>query len=113
MLGKRGGRYSQDITEPGLTLMATGLTSHQAVSVMRAFLRVEYPDKTEETKDRPGDYRVPDEGRFKEWRRYLGPICDFVALSLIEASDTAHVMSDATTKKHTFLPHGHIFPSTV
>jgi hypothetical protein len=63
MLGKKNEKYSQDIIELGLTLMSTGLTSHQAVSVMRAFLRTEYPDKVEETKETPGDYRIPDPAR--------------------------------------------------
>jgi hypothetical protein len=59
MLGKKNERYSQDIVELGLTLMATGLTS----SVMRAFLRAEYPDMVEETTETKGDYRIPDPAR--------------------------------------------------
>jgi hypothetical protein len=30
----------------------------------------------------------------------LGPLCDFLALSVVEAAEETHVMSDATTKKH-------------
>jgi hypothetical protein len=39
--------------------MASGLTSHQAVTEMRAFLRTEYTEKKEQTKDSAGDYRIP------------------------------------------------------
>jgi hypothetical protein len=95
MLGKRCEPYSQDVIELGLTLMAQRLTAPQAVSVMRAFLRTEYPDKTEGV-----DYRVPSDARFREWRRYLEPICHFLSLSVIAVADRTHIMHDATTKHH-------------
>ena len=43
-------------------------------------------------------YRIPDASRFREWRRYLEPICHFVGLSVIKLSDRSHVSHDATTK---------------
>ena len=36
------------------------------------------------------DYRVPDAARFTEWRRYLDPICHFLALSVISVADRTH-----------------------
>ena len=73
--------------------MAAQLSAEQAVDVLRAFLRLEYPEKIEGS-----DYRIPDASRFREWRRYLEPICHFVGLSVIKLSDRAHVSHDATTK---------------
>jgi hypothetical protein len=73
--------------------MAAQLSAEQAVDVLRAFLRLEYPEKIEGT-----DYRIPDASRFREWRRYLEPICHFVGLSVIKLSDQMHVSHDATTK---------------
>jgi hypothetical protein len=93
MLGVRGGSYCQDIIELGLTLMAAQLSAEQAVDVLRAFLRLEYPTKIEGT-----DYRIPDASRFREWRRYLEPISHFIGLSVIKLSGRNHVSHDATTK---------------
>ena len=93
LLGVRGESYCQDVIELGLTLMAAQLSAEQAVDVLRAFLRLEYPEKIEGT-----DYRIPDASRFREWRRYLEPICHFVRLSVIKLSDQTHVSHDATTK---------------
>ena len=93
LLGVRGESYCQDIIELGMTLTAAQLSAEQAVDVLRAFLRLEYPEKNEGT-----DYRIPDASRFREWRRYLEPICHFVGLSVIKLSDRSHVSHDATTK---------------
>jgi hypothetical protein len=93
LLGVRGESYCQDVIELGLTLMAAQLSAEQAVDVLRAFLRLEYPEKIE-----GADYRIPEASRFREWRRYLEPICHFVGLSVIKLSDRAHVSHDATTK---------------
>lgn len=93
MLGRAGQDYSQDIIELGMTLMAANLSAEKAVDVMRAFLRLEYPDKIESV-----DYRMPDASRFREWRRYLEPICHYVALSVIKIASRTHVAHDATTK---------------
>lgn len=93
MLGRAGQDYSQDIIELGMTLMAANLSAEKAVDVMRAFLRLEYPDKVESV-----DYRMPDASRFREWRRYLEPICHYVALSVIKVASRTHVAHDATTK---------------
>jgi len=95
MLGKTGEAYSQPVIELGLTLMANQLTAPQAVSVMRAFLRIEYPEKKE-----GNDYRIPDASRFREWRRYLEPISHYLAVSVIRIASRTHVMYDATTKNH-------------
>ena len=95
MLGKKGEAYSQDIMELGFTLMSNQLSAPQAVAVLRAFLRAEYPHKKEGE-----DYRVPDPGRFKEWRRYLEPISHFLSLSVIKIATRVHGAHDATTKNH-------------
>ena len=95
MLGKAGEACSQPIIELGLTLMSNQLTAPQAVSVMRAFLRTEYPEKEEDA-----DYRIPDAARFREWRRYLEPISHYMAVSVINLAKRMHVMHDATTKNH-------------
>ena len=95
MLGKKGEAYSQDIIELGLTLMSNQLSAAQAVAVLRAFLRAEYPEKIEGE-----DYRVPDAGRFREWRRNLEPLCHYISLSVIKVADRLHAAHDATTKNH-------------
>ena len=51
MLGKSRESYSQKIVELGLTCKASGLTSHQAVTAMRAFLCTD-TEKKEQTKDK-------------------------------------------------------------
>ena len=95
MLGKTGEAYSQDIIELGLTLMAAQLTAPQAVSVMRAFIRAEYPEKKEGV-----DFRIPDASRFREWRRYLEPISHYIGVSVLSLSVKSHLLHDATTKNH-------------
>jgi hypothetical protein len=95
MLGKKSESYSQDVVELGFSLMSLRLSAPTAVSVMQAFLRVEYPNKVEGV-----DYRVPDAARFIEWRRYLDPICHYLALSVIAVADRTHIIHDATTKNH-------------
>ena len=94
MLGKTGEAYSQDIIELGLTLMAAQLTAPQAVAVMRAFVRAEYPEKEEGV-----DYRIPNSSRFREWRRYLEPICHYIGVSVLKLAVRSHLLNDATTKK--------------
>jgi hypothetical protein len=94
-LGKAGENYSQDIVELGLTLMATRLTAPQAVAVVRAFVQLEHPDK-EEGKD----YRIPDEKRFREWRNYLGPICHYLGVRVINIAERTHGAHDATNKNN-------------
>ena len=94
MLGKTGEAYSQDIIELGLTLMAAQLTAPQAVAVMRAFVRAEYPEKKE-----GADYRIPNSSRFREWRRYLEPICHYIGVSVLKLAVRSHLLNDATTKK--------------
>jgi hypothetical protein len=78
MLGKRYEPYSQGVIEIGLTLMAQHFTAPQAVAMMRAFLLAECPGKKEGV-----DFRVPPDARFREWRRYLEAISDFLLLSEI------------------------------
>jgi len=95
MLGKTDEAYSQDVIELGFSLMAAQLTAPQAVSVMRAFVRAEYPDKKEGT-----DYRIPDSSRFREWRRYLEPISHYIGVSVLSLSIRSHLLNDATTKNH-------------
>ena len=94
-LGKKGEEYSQEIIELGLRLMAACLSGAQAVSVVRAFATLLHPDKVE-----GHDYRVPSAKRFNEWRRYLEPICHFIAVSTINLAIRTHNSNDATTKKH-------------
>jgi hypothetical protein len=74
---------------------AASSSSLQAVGVMRTFLLAEYPDKREGV-----DYRVPSDARFREWRRYLEPICHYLSVSVIAIADRTHIMHDATTKHH-------------
>ena len=100
MLGKTGEAYSQDIIELGLTLMAAQLTAPQAVSVMRAFIRAEYPEKKE-----GADFRIPDANRFREWRRYLEPISHYIGVSVLKLSIKSHLLHDATTKNHIHVYH--------
>ena len=94
-LGKAGEEYSQEIVELGLRLMSACLSGEQAVSVIRAFVTLLHPEQIEGR-----DYRIPSAKRFNEWRRYLEPICHFVAVSTIELALRTHNSNDATTKKH-------------
>ena len=91
----RDGTYSQDTIELGLTLMAAQLTTPQAVSVMRAFVRAEYPEKKEGV-----DYRIPDSSSFREWRPYLEPISHYIGILVLKLSVRSHLLNDATTKNH-------------
>ena len=93
MLGHKGESYSQDIVELGLQLMAMRLTAEQAVNVTRAFVQLQHPDKVE-----GDDYRIPSSARFREWRRFLGPICHYLSLSVIKLAEKIHALHDATTK---------------
>ena len=95
MLGKTGEAYSQDIIELGSTLMAAQLTAPQAVAVMRAFVRAEYPEKEEGV-----DYRIPNSSRFREWRRYSEPICHYIGVSVLKLAVQSHSLNDAMTKNH-------------
>jgi hypothetical protein len=79
MLGHKGGSYSQAIAELGCQLMAMRLTAEQAVNVTRAFVQLQHPEKVE-----GDDYRIPSSARFREWRRFLGPICHYLSLSVIK-----------------------------
>jgi len=65
------------------------------VSVVRAFVTMLHPDKVEGR-----DYRVPSAKRFNEWRRYLEPICHYLAVSTIKLATRTHLSNDATTKNH-------------
>jgi hypothetical protein len=49
------------------------------------------------------DYRVPSAQRFNEWRRYLEPICHFLAVTTIKLAVQTYLFSDATTKNHIHL----------
>ena len=62
--------------------MSKRLTAEQAVSVVRAFVQLQHPGKVEGQ-----DYRVPPAQRFREWRRFLKPICHFVALSVVKDAE--------------------------
>jgi len=84
LLGLRCTKYSQDVVELGLTLMAQHLSAPQARAVLRTFLRIEYPEKDEGV-----HYRVPGEGRFKEWRRMLEHICHHLALFALSCAREA------------------------
>ena len=95
LLGNAGEEYSQEIVELALRLMSSCLSGAQAVSVVRAFVTLLHPGKIEGT-----DYRIPSEQRFNEWRRYLEPICHFLAVSTIKLAHRTHLSNDATTKKH-------------
>jgi len=95
LLGKAGEAYSQEIVELGLRLMSSCLSAAQAVSVVRAFATMLHPDKIE-----GHDYRIPSAKRFNEWRRYLEPICHFIAVSTIKLAVRTHLSDDATTKDH-------------
>ena len=95
LLGNAGEEYSQEIVELALRLMSSCLSGAQAVSVVRAFVTMLHPGKIEGK-----DYRVPSEQRFNEWRRYLEPICHFLAVSTIKLAHRTHLSNDATTKKH-------------
>ena len=92
-LGLRGERYSQDTVELGLEIMSKALTAEQAVSVVRTFVAFEHPDKAEGK-----DYRIPDAGRFREWRFMLEPVSHYMAVSLIKRANHHHVAHDASTK---------------
>lgn len=92
-LGKKGERWSQDIIELGMELMEKGLTAPQAEQVTRAFVAFQHPDKVEGK-----DYRIPAAARFKEWRSFLAPICNFLAVSIIRLAVRVHLLHDATTK---------------
>ena len=95
LLGNAGETYSQEIVELALRLMSSGLSGAQAVSVVRAFVAMLHPDQ----KEGP-DYRIPSAKRFNEWRRYLEPICHFLAVSTIKLAVRTHLLNDATTKDH-------------
>ena len=92
-LGAKGADYSQGIVELGIQLMSKRLTAEQAVSVVRAFVQLQHPGKVEGQ-----DYRVPPTQRFREWRRFLKPICHFVALSVVKDAERTHAIHDATSK---------------
>ena len=87
LLGDRCTEYSQDVVELGLSLMANRLSAKQAIGAMRAFLRLECPDKKEGE-----DYRMPSEARFQEWRRMLEPICHYLSVSVITLADRIHII---------------------
>ena len=95
LLGNAGEKYSQEIVELALRLMSSGLSGAQAVSVVRAFVTMLHPDQVEGR-----DYRIPSAKRFNEWRRYLEPICHFLAVSTIKLAVRTHLSNDATTKDH-------------
>jgi hypothetical protein len=44
------------------------------------------------------DYRIPSSARFREWRRFLGPICHYLSLSVIKLAETINALRDATTE---------------
>jgi hypothetical protein len=95
LLGKDNEDYSQGIVELALCLMSNCLSGGQAVSVVRAFVTMLHPDQVEGQ-----DYRVPSAKRFNEWRRYLEPICHYLAVSTIKLAVRTHLSNDATTKNH-------------
>jgi hypothetical protein len=90
---KKGERWSQDVIELGMELMAKNLSGEQAESVTRAFVAFQHPHLVENV-----DYRIPSAARFKEWRMFLGPICHFIAVSIIRMAVRVHLLHDATTK---------------
>jgi hypothetical protein len=73
--------------------MAMRLTAEQALNVTRAFVQLQLPDKV-----KSGDCRIPSSARFREWRRFLGPICHYLSLSVIKLATKIHALHDATTK---------------
>jgi len=93
MLGHKGESYSQAIAELGFQLMAMRLTAEQALNVTRAFLQLQHPEKAEGDDD-----RIPSSARFREWRRFLEPICHYLSLSVIKLATKIHALHDATTK---------------
>ena len=112
LLGKDNEEYSQGIIELALRLMSSCLSGGQAVSVVRAFVTMLHPNQVEGR-----DYRVPSAKRFNEWRRYLEPICHYLAISTIKLATRTHLSNDATTKNHVHilmavyrceLPDGHV-----
>ena len=60
---------------------------------MRAFVQLLHPDL-----DEGKDYRIPDAQRFREWRLYLRPINNWLAVGAVKLSHRWHVGHDATTK---------------
>ena len=97
-LGRSGEEYSQEIVELGFRLMSARLSGEQAVSVIRAFVTLLHSGQIEGL-----HYRIPSAKRFIEWRRYLEPICHFLAVSTIKLALRTHNSNDATTKKHVHL----------
>lgn len=95
ILGKEGEEYSQGIIELALRLMSACLSAPQAVAVIRAFVTMLHPNLVEGR-----DYRIPPARRFNEWRRYLEPICHYLAISTIKLAIRTHLSDDATTKNH-------------
>ena len=95
LLGKGNEAYSQGIVELALRLMSSCLSGGQAVSVVRAFVTALHPDRKEGR-----DYRIPSARRFNEWRRYLEPICHYLAVTTIKLAVRTHLSNDATTKNH-------------
>ena len=93
MLGHKGEIYSQAIIELGFQLMAMRLTADQAVNVTRAFVQLQHPAKVEGE-----DYRIPSAAHFREWRRYLEPICHYISISVDKLAALVHCPHDATTK---------------
>jgi hypothetical protein len=73
--------------------MATRLTAEQAVNVTRAFAQLQQPDKVD-----GDDYRILSSARFREWRRFLGPICNYLSQSAIKLAEKIHALHDSTTK---------------
>ena len=65
------------------------------MSVVRAFVTVLHPILVVNL-----HYRIPPAKRFNEWRRYLEPICHYLAVSTIKLAVRTHLSNDATTKKH-------------
>ena len=72
--------------------MSSCLSGEQAVAVVRAFVTLLHPDEVEGR-----DYRIPSAQRFSEWRRYLEPICHFLAVLTIKLAVCTYLSSTATT----------------
>ena len=98
LLGKKGEAYSQGIVDLSFRLMSSCLSGGQAVSVVRAFVTMLHPDQIEGR-----DYRIPSAKWFNEWRRYLEPICHYVAVTTIKFAVRTHLSNDASAKNHVYI----------
>lgn len=103
MFGQKGEKYDQRVIELGMSLMSVGLTTGEAVKVLRKLMKILFPHKKQSTHRQKGDYRIPHRKRFGEWRRWLKPMAEYMAIQCVAGKDTVatHIASDATKKNNT------------